>query len=190
MIAQVAVDDEIVVNDFDKVSFFNRPICCGYHDEDGKFHVNAYRGEPGFAWDGSNGEIFYECTPFYYKGDLHNYISVSASPLEGYRLAPMFKNGVDKVYCPVFPIAMVYDKATSRAGVFPTSGSMNTHMANARTYHEKAHTETMAVRISEYMLMLVEFADKDLQKIMEGATAMAYSDSHSSNWRLQLIGLF
>lgn len=176
MIAQVAVDDEIVINDFDKVSFFNRPICCGYHDEEGRFHVNAYRGEPGFAWDGSNGEIFYECTPFYYKGDLHNYISVSASPLEGYRLAPMFKNGVDKVYCPVFPIAMVDDKATSRAGVFPTSGSMNTHMANARTYHEKAHTETMAVRISEYMLMLVEFATKDLQTVMQGATAMAYSD--------------
>lgn len=175
MIAQVAVDDEIVINDFDKVSFFNRPICCGYHDEEGRFHVNAYRGEPGFAWDGSNGEVYYECTPFYYKGDLHTYISVSATPLEGYKLAPMFKNGHDKVYCPVFPIAMVDGVATSRAGVFPTSGSMNTHMANARTYHEKAHTETMAVRISEYMLMLVEFATKDLQTVMQGATAMAYS---------------
>lgn len=180
MVANVAVDDEIVVNDFDKISFFNRPICCGYHDEDGKFHVNAYRGEPGFAWDGSNGEVFYECTPFFYKGDLHNYISVSASPLEGYELAPMFKNGHDKVYCPVFPIAMVDGKATSRAGVFPTSGSMNNHMANARTYHAKAHTETMAVRISEYMLQLVEFATKDLQSVMMGASYMAYSNSDAA----------
>ena len=147
MIAQVAVDDEIVINDFDEVSFFNRPICCGYHDEEGRFHVNAYRGEPGFAWDGSNGEVYYECTPFYYKGDLHTYISVSATPLEGYKLAPMFKNGHDKVYCPVFPVAMVDGMPTSRAGVFPTYNSMNGHMTDVRKYHQKAHTETMAVRI-------------------------------------------
>mgnify|MGYP000194268717 CR=1 FL=1 len=180
MIAQVAVDDEIVINDFDKVSFFNRPICCGYHDEEGRFHVNAYRGEPGFAWDGSNGEVYYECTPFYYKGDLHTYISVSATPLEGYKLAPMFKNGHDKVYCPVFPVAMVDGMPTSRAGVFPTYNSMNGHMTDVRKYHQKAHTETMAVRISEYMLMLVEFATKDLQSIMGGATNMPYSDSDAA----------
>lgn len=180
MVANVAVDDEVVINDFDKVSFFDRPICCGYHDEEGKFHVNAYRGEPGFAWDGSNGEVFYECTPFYYKGDLHTYISVSATPLEGYKLAPMFKNGVDKVYCPVFWTAMVDGKPTSRAGVFPEYGSMNNHMANARLYNARAHTETMAVRISEYMLQLVEFATKDLQSVMKGASFMAYSNDDAA----------
>ena len=30
MVANVAVDDEIVVNDFDNVPFFNRRICCGH----------------------------------------------------------------------------------------------------------------------------------------------------------------
>lgn len=178
MVANVAVDDEIVVNDFDSVSFFNRRICCGYHDENGKFHVNAYRGEPGFAWDGSNGEVYYEETPFYWTGDLINYVSVSAVPLEGYKLSPRFKNGVDKEYSPVFWASMVEGKPTSRAGVFPTYASLNTHMANAQLYHEKAHTETMAARISDYILQLVEFATKDLQSVMKGAANMAYSASY------------
>jgi hypothetical protein len=36
----------------------------------------------------------------------------------------------------------------------------------------------MKVRMSEYVLQLVEFATKDLQTIMMGASTMAYSDSH------------
>lgn len=180
MIANTAVDDEIVINDFDEVSFFNRPICCGYHDAKGKFHVNAYRGEPGFDWNGSNGEVFYEETPFYWKGDLHNYVSVSATPLEGYELAPRFKNGVDKVYSPVFWLATVGGKATSRAGVFPDRGSVNTHMAAARTYHANGHTEIMASRITDYILQLVEFATKDPQTAMMGACNMAYGNGYEA----------
>lgn len=180
LVANVAVDDEIVVNDFDEISFFNRPICCGYHDEDGKFHVNAYRGEPGFAWDGSKGEIYYEETPFYWTGDLHNYVSVSATPLEGYILSPRFKNGVDKEYSPVFWTAIVDLKPTSRSGTFPYYGSMNDHMTEARKYHAKGHTETMAARMSDYILQLVEFATKDLQTIMMGAANMPYSDSYKA----------
>ena len=177
MVANVAVDDEIVINDFDKVSFYNRRICCGYHQPDGRFHVVAYRDEPGFAWDGSRGEVCYEETPFYWTGDLMNYVSVSAVPLEGYKLSPRFKNGVDKEYSPVFWASIVNGKPTSRAGVFPTYGSVNDHMANARQYHEKAHTETMAARMSDYILQLVEFATKDLQTIMMGAANMPYSET-------------
>ncbi len=180
MIAQVAVDDEIVINDFDEVPFFNRPICCGYHDEGGKFHVNAYRGEPGFAWDGSNGEVYYEETPFYWTGDLHTYVSVSATPLEGYRLSPRFKNGIDKEYSPVFWTAIVDLKPTSRSGTFPFYGSMNEHMTEARKYNSKAHTETMAARMSDYILQLVEFATKDVQTVMMGAASMPYSDNDAA----------
>lgn len=180
LVANVAVDDEIVVNDFDEISFFNRPICCGYHDEDGKFHVNAYRGEPGFAWDGSKGEVYYEETPFYWTGDLHNYVSVSATPLEGYILSPRFKNGVDKEYSPVFWTAIVDEKPTSRSGTFPHYGSMNDQMTEARKYNNNAHTETMAARMSDYILQLVEFATKDVQTVMMGAASMPYSESDKS----------
>ena len=96
MIANVAVDDQIVVNDFDSIPFFNRRICCGTHDVNGNFIVNAYRDEPGFAWDGTNGELYYEETPFYWTGDMNKYVAVSAVPLDGYTLSPRFRNGTDK----------------------------------------------------------------------------------------------
>jgi hypothetical protein len=176
MVAEVAVGDQSVQNDFDSVSFFNRPICCGYHDATGKFHVTAYRGEPGFAWDGSAGEVFYECTPFYWNGSF-DAPSVTGTPREGYELAPMFKTGVDKEYLPVYPMAMVDGVATSRSGVMPTYESLNGHMTNARTYHASAHTETMAAHMSEYVLQLVEFATRDLQTVMMGAVSLPYNSA-------------
>ena len=73
---------------------------------------------------------------------------------------------------------MVGGKATSRSGGFPEYNSLNGHITNARTYNAKAHTETMTVRISEYILQLVEFATKDMQTVMMGASAMAYNAAH------------
>lgn len=175
MTANVAVDNQIVVNDFDKISFFNRPICCGYHDANGKFHVNAYRGEPGFAWDGSNGELYYEETPYYWKGNLITTVSVTATPFEGYELSPRFKNGVDKEYSPVFWLSMVDGVAASRSGTVPTYGTLNEHMTSAKTYNANAHTETMAARMSDYILQVVEFATKDLQTVMMGACNLRYN---------------
>jgi len=176
MVATAGVGDEVVQNDFDNVSYFNRPLCCGYHDADGKFHVNAYQGEPGFALDGSKGEVYYECTPFYWNGSF-DAPSVTGTPCEGYELAPMFLNPVDKVYLPSYWSSQVGGKATSRSGVFPTTGSLNSHMANMRTYHEKACTETIAARMSEYVLQLVEFATRDVQ-VMMSCSGLPYSVNH------------
>ena len=44
MVANVAVDDELVRNDFDNVPFYNRPMCNVYFDAEGYPHVMAYRG--------------------------------------------------------------------------------------------------------------------------------------------------
>jgi hypothetical protein len=176
-VANVAVDAATVVNDFDSVSFFNRPICCcTWNTALRKWRVNAYRGEPGFAWDGSNGEVMYECKPFYYKinADL-TYVSVTATPCEGYALAPMFPDGNTKVYCPVFWLSMVNNVAASRSGTHPTPGSLNGHMTNARTFDSKAHLETIKVRFSEYLLQLVEFATRDVQTVLMGACNMTYN---------------
>ena len=53
MKAPVAVDDQVVDNDFDKVSFFNRPMCNVYFTSTGHPNVMAYRGEPGFNFEGA-----------------------------------------------------------------------------------------------------------------------------------------
>ena len=127
MIAKVAIGAEVVQNDFDGVPFFDRPICCCTWDAAArKWRVNAYKGEPGFAWDGSNGEVMYECTPFYYKAIFEGvgsptYVSVTATPCEGYELAPLFKNGEDKVYCPCFNMALVDDVAVHFDRLFYTN---------------------------------------------------------------------
>lgn len=167
MVANVGVDDEVVQNDFDDISFYNRPVCCGTHNAEGKFIVNAYKGEPGFARDGSNGEVFYECTPFYWNGSYEEPV-VSAEQFKGSFLAPMFKNNKDKVYLPCYWISLVGDKPTSRSGLTPSYNSLNTWMTKAKNYHKNAHTETIACHMSEYILQLVEFATKDLQSIMMG----------------------
>lgn len=177
---QIGADGSGVVNDFDSVPFFNRPICCCSWDATTrKWRVNAYKGEPGFANDGSNGEVMYECTPFYYKADFSgsgapSYVSVTGTPCEGYTLAPMFPDANTKVYCPSYWLAMVDGKATSRSGVFPAYNSLNGFMTQARTFDERGHTETIEALFSDYLLMLVEFATKDFQTVMLGACSMRY----------------
>ena len=181
MFAKVAIGAEVVQNDFDSVPFFDRPICCCTWDATArKWRVNAYKGEPGFAWDGSNGEVMYECTPFYYKAIFEGvgsptYVSVTATPCEGYELAPLFKNGEDKVYCPCFNMALVDDVAVSRAGLVPYYGSLNAAMEKARKFDAKAHTETIEALFSDALLLWVEFATKNWRSVMYGCGSLVYN---------------
>ena len=180
MIAEVGVDSQVVRNDFDSVSFFNRPIVCGDYQEDGTFKINAYKGEPTFATDGSNGNVWRECTPFYYKGDLDNYVSVCSMQLEGYSLAPGFKNGYEKVYLPCYFASLDNNlKMASISGKYPLTGSCNSFMVEARKYNTKAHLETIDWLISDYILQLVEFANKDVENIMFGCQNLDYNSTKS-----------
>lgn len=181
MVANAGVGDQIVQNDFDKVSFFQRPRCLVYHDATGKVRVMAYEGEPGFNLQGAvfapyieKAQVFYEQKPFYWNEDL-DWPQVSATPLEGFPLAPMFKNPVDKVYLPSYWLGIDNGKACSLSGTHPEPNSINGSMTTARTYHARAHLETMAVRISEYVLQLVEFGTRDVQNVMTGAMSNRYN---------------
>ncbi len=178
MVNAIAVDGEAVANDFDGVPFFDRKICCcSYDNEAKKWRVNAYLGEPGFDWYGASGEVMYENTPFYYSTDFNSFVSVTATPCEGYELAPIFANGEEKVYRPVFNMASVDGVAVSRAGLHPQSGSLNSLMTLARTFNEKARTETIEEWITDWLLMTVEFATKDHQNIIRGACSLPYDTS-------------
>ncbi len=174
----IAVDAETVSNDFDGISFFNRKICCCTYDAEAKqWRVNAYKGEPGFDWYGENGEVMYENTPFYYATDFNTFVSVTATPCEGYELAPIFKDGESKVYRPVFNMGTVGGKAVSRAGLHPTSGSLNSLMTLARTFNASARTETIEEWLTDWLLMTVEFATKDHQDIIRGACSLPYNNT-------------
>ena len=181
MVANVGVDDQLVQNDFDNVSFYKRPRCLVYHDQSGNVRVMAYEGEPGFSLQGAifapyteKAQVFYEQAPFYWNGDL-DWPQVTATPLEGFELAPMFKNPTDKVYLPSYWLGLDNGKACSLSGVHPEYNSINGSMATARTYHTRAHLETMDARMSEYVLQLVEFATRDVQNVMTGAMSNRYN---------------
>lgn len=177
MVANVGVDEQIVVNDFDNVSFYKRPVCCGTFDTNGNFIVNAYEDEPGFTRDGSNGDVYYECTPFYWNGSFEEPV-VSASKFEGSMLAPMFSSPDKKVYLPCYWASLTSDgKYRSISGVYPNWSSLNTHMANCRKTNSNAHTETIKAHMSEYVLQLVEFATKDLQTVMMGVCNMIWENA-------------
>ena len=186
MVANVGVDDQLVQNDFDNVSFYKRPRCLVYHDQNGNVRVMAYEGEPGFSLQGAifapyteKAQVFYEQAPFYWNGDL-DWPQVTATPLEGFELAPMFKNPTDKVYLPSYWLGLDNGKACSLSGFHPEYNSINGSMTTARTYHTRAHLETMDARMSEYVLQLVEFATRDVQNVMTGAMSNRYNADDTS----------
>lgn len=183
MVANVGVGSEVVLNDFDSVSFFQRPACNVYFDTNGNPIVMAYEGEPGFNRAGATfapyaypAECFYEETPFYWNQSL-DHPRVSGRPVSGFVLAPRFSDPEQKEYSPCYRTATVSGKATSRSGLRPTYHSLNTGMEVARAFHANGHTETMKARITDYILQLVEFANRDVQTIMMGAANMRYSNS-------------
>lgn len=188
LVAGVGTDTEAAVNDFDKIYPWSaRRRCCGYFDEAGNFVVNAYAGEPGYTTDGSNGEVWVEHSLFYYKhtydGDAEEII-ISAFPIGGFLPAPIFVKSdgtlIQKAYTAAYPMATVDGKATSRSGVFSDSCSLNSAMDTARTLGENYTTTTTAEWYTECLYMWVEFATRDMQTVMCGATYLSYVETDTA----------
>lgn len=181
--AGVGTDTQTAKNDFDQIYPWSaRRRCCGYFAENGSFMVNAYEGEPGYAADGSNGEVWVEHSLFYFKhthtGGTEE-ILISALPLGGYAPAPIFVKPDGslrrKAYTAAYPLAMVDGKATSRSGVFPDVCSLNSAVEAARTLGENYTVTTFAERYTECLYMWVEFATRNLQSVMMGAASLPYT---------------
>lgn len=190
LVAGVGTDTEAPQNDFDNIFPWNaRRRCCGYWDANGNFVVNAYKGEPGYTEDGTNGEVWIEHSLFYFKheyGGTDETIVISATKLAGFEPAPIFqKNGnkdapYQKAYTPAFPMATVDNKPTSRAGVFSGLYSLNSAMTDARKAGANYTTTTAAEQYTECLYMWVEFATRNLQSVMVGATGMPYTDGDTA----------
>lgn len=188
LVAGVGTDIVTATNDFDNIYPWRaRRRCCGYFDEDGNFVVNAYKGEPGYIEDGANGEVWVEHSLFFYKhtytGDAEE-IVISATQLAGFIPAPIFVNtdGTlrQKAYTAVYPLATVNGQATSRAGVFSGLYSLNSAMTDARKAGADYTTTTAAEQYTECLYMWVEFATRNLQAVMAGASTMPYNGSYTA----------
>lgn len=183
LVAGVGTDEQTAINDFDNIYPWSaRRRCCGYWDDNGNFVVNAYKGEPGYIEDGTNGEVWVEHSLFFYK---HEYsddgaeeIVISATQLAGFLPAPIFLSAdgtvFQKAYTAAFPLATVDGKATSRAGVFSDICSLDAGMEKARTLGANYTVGTTAELYTECLYMWVEFATRNLQNVMAGASNMSF----------------
>lgn len=181
MVANVAVDDEVVVNDFDNVSFFDRPICNVYFDTNGNPQVMAYRGEPGFSFEGGifppyaeKSDVYYECSPCGWNGSFDTPV-VTGTPMEGFELFECFPDWNTKIYLPTYFMGMEDGRPTSRSGVKPGYYSINTAFTTAQAWNTNAHGETINAHMYEYILQCIEFATRDLQTVMYGVGALTYN---------------
>lgn len=183
MVANVAVDDQLTQNDFDSVSFYNRPMCNVYFDSLGNPTVMAYRGEPGFNMEGAifppytkKASVYYECKPCGWNGSYDEPV-VTSTPMEGIELFSCFPDWNTKIYLPSFWMAVEDGQPVSISGTRPGYYSLNSAMSTVKAWSENAHTETMAAHMYEYILQLVEFATRDLQTIMMGCSNLRYNSA-------------
>ncbi len=164
-------------NDFDNIYPWNamRRCCCTLQS-DGTIKINAYQGQPAYAEDGTNGDVFVEIPLFYIAGALDTDPRISAAPLDGFRAPHKFENsdGTLKAHCylPAFPGSLDEDgKLRSVAGQPPACNKTSTQfLAAARQWGSRYSTGTSAdFEVAAY-LMVVACATRDMQSVFCGVT--------------------
>lgn len=111
-------------NDFDYILPWKCKRVNGSLDENGDFVVSAIEGEPGFAVDGSNGNVYVERPKFYYKyvfGVGYYEVWICTEQLDGYSLPKRFMKSdgtvLDVIYKACYKMGMdENNKPTSVSG--------------------------------------------------------------------------
>ena len=164
-------------NDFDGVyPWAGMRRCCCTLNADGTVTVNAYKGQPGYIEDGTNGEVLVEVPLFYVAGMLDVDPRVSAVPMPGFRAPRKFRNSdgslKQKCYLPAFPGSIGADgKLHSIAGVVSTGNkTISQFLAAARLWGETYCINTSADFEVLAYLMIVVYGTRNVQAKMRGVT--------------------
>lgn len=164
-------------NDFDGVyPWAGMRRCCCTLNADGTVTVNAYKGQPGYIEDGTNGEVLVEVPLFYVSGMLDVNPRVSAVPMPGFRAPKKFQNAdgslKQKCYLPAFPGSIGADgKLHSIAGVVSTGNKTTSQfLAAARLWGETYSIGTSADFEVLAYLMIVAYGTRDVQAKMRGVS--------------------
>lgn len=94
LVANATKDGSEVQNDFDNLYPWSDIITYNYDTTNKK--ITAYLGEPGFAFDGSNGEVLTRIPEFWYKREVkgdYEYIYISDYNRAGYTHSKEFSVG-------------------------------------------------------------------------------------------------
>ena len=188
--ARAAVGNDEVTNDFMKSVYpYNTARPCNLAEN---VKVNAYMGESGFKWDGSNGDVMLELPIFYSMryfetdsdGVEWEYRWMSAAPVDGLHIDPLFMEGdkiVERAYIPIFNGVLDEGgtKLVSKAGVYPlvskTRAQFRTHCKNKGT---RWSLDDVWSAYALQHLFIIMFANSNAQQIIgAGRTSMPYSAS-------------
>lgn len=156
--------------------------CCCTLNADGTIKVNAYSGQPGYAEDGTNGEVLVEIPLFYIAGKVDVDPRISNMKLPGYRVPKKFLNADGSVkqrcYVRAFPGSIGEDgKLHSIAGVMPSmEKDIRQNLAAARLWGEGYSIGTSADAEVLMYLMVVAYGTRDLQAKITGVSALYKAD--------------
>ena len=166
-------------NDFDGVyPWAGMRRCCCTLNADGTVTVNAYKGQPGYIEDGTNGEVLVEVPLFYVAGMLDVNPRVSAVPMPGFRAPKKFQNAdgslKQKCYLPAFPGSIGADgKLHSIAGVVSTGNkTISQFLAAARLWGETYCINTSADFEVLAYLMIVVYGTRHVQSKINGCVSL------------------
>ena len=181
--AAVGVDDEVVSNDFDALyPWSGMRRCNGYYDDNGDFVVTAYKGDPDFATNGSNGNVWVEIPQFYIKEEIDSSTEtesmyITPYKMDGYRLPEKFVklNGDyrSKAYIAAYESGKANNVPISYAGVDPSSPawSHNNFLTAAANIGDGYCAMTLEDFELIKFLFCIEFATRNTQSVMAGATS-------------------
>ncbi len=193
LVANAGVDTTPVTNNFDSIYPFSKMRDCNISIVNNKIVVNAYKGDPTYKTDGTNGQVAVEVPIFYQApqlpGDGYEYWGVSELPLGGWNVNPDFigSNGqiLQKAYYSKYTAGLINiagtDKLFSFAGLPP---EVNRSRTSFRTVAKATDSLCCLVGLQFHdvlsTLFTVEFATLNSQSIMQGATSLPYDDTHLS----------
>lgn len=171
-VANATKDGSSVQNDFDYIYPWSDITSYIYNTTTNE--IVAEYGDINYNPDGSLGEVFTRIPSFYWKrwrDDTYEYISISASKLEGYIKSEQFSVGrYDTCY--------INSKMSSRSGQVP---EVNRDITSFRTESRKLGNN---IAILDYhyfliqMLYLVEYADYNSQLMLgNGMTGFRINDN-------------
>lgn len=166
-------------NDFDGAyPWAGMRRCCCTLNEDGTVTVNAYKGQPGYIEDGTNGEVLVEVPLFYVSGQLDVNPKISSTPLPGFRAPRKFRNSdgslKQKCYLPAFPGSIGADgKLHSIAGAVPTGNTtISQFLAAARLWGDKYGIGTSKDFEVLAYLMTVVYGTRHFQSKINGVVSL------------------
>ena len=185
LVANVGTDSDTADNDFDFIMPWAGMRRCNTALVNGERVATYYEGEVGF--DNVNKDVFVQVPLFYYyRSSDDNTHVVSMSPLAGYRAPSKFRKADDTlrdyVFLPAYTAGVDANGVpVSRPGYWPHCVSLTAFMTLCKTKHTAGTLDAdiwiESTKDEEIIRILldIEFATRDHQTVMQGASSMRYA---------------